>query len=124
MDDSGNGDEVGLKVGTVTNFNCESGWVFCLGSHDSAIAVELLCRLFTELVRLEQSKVTLICVLDSVNVYDDPEFMQELEVERVLYEVLSLTRDAEVQTNVKILLTSPSHTATIWKPEKNHQHRL
>ncbi|RYP59351.1 hypothetical protein DL769_008570 [Monosporascus sp. CRB-8-3] len=76
---------------------------------------EQLCRLFVGLVRRVQSKVTLICVLDSVNVYDDPEFMQELEVERVLYEVLSLTRDIRVQTHAKILLTSPTDTATIWE---------
>ena len=78
-------------------------------------SAEVLCRLFTELVRLVQRRATLICVLDSVNVYDDPEFMEELDVERVLYEVLSLTRDVKVQTNVKILLTSPTHTATIWE---------
>ncbi|KAK7418116.1 hypothetical protein QQX98_004091 [Neonectria punicea] len=76
---------------------------------------EQLCRLFVGLMRRVQSKVTLFCVLDSVNVYDDPEFMQELEVERVLYEVLSLTRDIRVQTHVKILLTSPTDTATIWE---------
>ncbi|UKZ74717.1 hypothetical protein TrVFT333_002387 [Trichoderma virens FT-333] len=77
--------------------------------------VEQLCQLFVGLVRRVQSRVTLICVLDSVNAYDDPDFMQELEVERVLYEVLSLTRDIKVQTHTKVLLTSPTDTATIWE---------
>ncbi|UKZ68391.1 uncharacterized protein TrAtP1_009430 [Trichoderma atroviride] len=76
---------------------------------------EQLCQLFVGLVRLMKSNVTLICVLDSVNAYDDPEFMQDLGVERVLYEVLSLTRDSRVQTSIKILLTSPTNTATIWE---------
>ncbi len=77
--------------------------------------VEQLCRLFVGLVRRLRSDVTLFCVLDSVNAYDDPEFMQGLGVERVLFEVLSLTRDAKVRTHVKILLTSPTSTATIWQ---------
>jgi hypothetical protein len=72
-----------------------------------------LCALFVGLVRRLKSNVTVFCLLDSVNVYDDPEFMQELQVERVLFEVLSLTRDKKVQTHVKILMTSPTDTATI-----------
>lgn len=75
--------------------------------------VQQLCGLFVGLVRRLRSSVTLFCVLDSVNVYEDPRFMQEMEVERVLFEVLSLTRDSKVKTHVKILMTSPTSTATI-----------
>jgi len=77
--------------------------------------VEELCRLFVGLVHRVQRDVTIFCVLDSVNVYDDPEYMQGLGVERVLFEVLSLTREAKVQTDVKIWLTSPVATVTIWE---------
>ncbi|KAJ8116951.1 hypothetical protein ONZ43_g4321 [Nemania bipapillata] len=75
--------------------------------------IEELCLLFGSLVRQLPSTVTLFCVLDSVNVYENPEYMQEMHVEKVLYEVLSLTQDRRVQTHVKILLTSPTDTTTI-----------
>ena len=75
--------------------------------------VKELCGLFVGLVRRLRSTVTLFCVLDSVNVYEDPRFMKQMQVEKVLFEVLSLTRDTRVQTHVKILMTSPTSTATI-----------
>ncbi|KAK0706140.1 hypothetical protein B0T26DRAFT_679864 [Lasiosphaeria miniovina] len=77
--------------------------------------VDQLCRLLVGLVLRLRSRVTLVCVLDSINVYDDAEFMQDLQVEPVLYELLELTRDERVQTHVKVLLTSPTDTATVWK---------
>ncbi len=72
-----------------------------------------LCGLFIGLVRQLGSNVTLVCVIDSINVYDDPEFLQDMQVERVLFELLSLTLDEDLPTHVKILLTSPTDTATI-----------
>ena len=77
--------------------------------------IKHLCRLFVGLVRRVQNDVTVFCVLDSVNVYDDPDFLHGMGVERALFEVLSLTRDEEVQTDVKVLLTSPMATRTIWE---------
>lgn len=74
-----------------------------------------LCRLLVGLVRRLPTSVTLFCVLDSVDVYDDPVFMQDLDVEKALFELLSLTRDDEVRTDVKILMTSPTATLTIWE---------
>ncbi|KAI1172278.1 hypothetical protein F4777DRAFT_582132 [Nemania sp. FL0916] len=75
--------------------------------------IEELCRLFVSLVHQLPSNVTLFCVLDSVNMYEDPEYMHDMHVEKVLYEVLSLTRDNRVRTHVKVLLTSPTDTDTI-----------
>lgn len=75
--------------------------------------VEQLCRLFVSLVRRLRSNVTLFCVLDSINVYEDLEYMKEMRVDKVLLKVLSLTRDNRVQAHVKILLTSPTDTDTI-----------
>ncbi|KAL7952772.1 hypothetical protein V8C34DRAFT_298612 [Trichoderma compactum] len=76
---------------------------------------EQLCQLFVGLMRRVQSKVTIICVFDSVDVYDNLEFMQELEVGKVLDAVLSLTEDNRVQTHIKMLLTSSTSTDTIWE---------
>ncbi|KAF4967997.1 hypothetical protein FSARC_4558 [Fusarium sarcochroum] len=75
--------------------------------------IEELCQLFAVLVRRLRSDTTLFCVLDSVNVYEDEEYMQDMHVDRVLYEILSLTQDKKVKTHVKILLTSPTDTNMI-----------
>jgi hypothetical protein len=78
--------------------------------------VEQLCSLFARLVRRMRDGTTLMCILDGVDVYDNPEYMQDWEVEKVLYHVLSLTRDdAGVRVSVKILLISSTDTSTIWK---------
>ncbi|KAF5644914.1 hypothetical protein F52700_2395 [Fusarium sp. NRRL 52700] len=80
--------------------------------------VEELCQLFSVLVRRLRSDTTLFCVIDSVNVYEDEDMMQEMYVEKVLFEILQLTGDPRVKTHVKILLTSPTDTNTIWKAFK------
>ncbi|KAF5658407.1 hypothetical protein FCIRC_12908 [Fusarium circinatum] len=80
--------------------------------------VEELCLLFTVLVRRLRNDTTLFCVIDSVNVYEDEDMMQGMYVEKVLFEILQLTGDPRIKTHVKILLTSPTDTNTIWKAFK------
>ncbi|KAF5531224.1 hypothetical protein FNAPI_13333 [Fusarium napiforme] len=80
--------------------------------------VEELCQLFAVLVRRLRSDTTLFCVIDSVNVYEDEDMMQDMFVEKVLFEILQLTGDPRVKTHVKILFTSPTDTNTIWKAFK------
>ncbi|RBR16055.1 hypothetical protein FVER53590_29601 [Fusarium verticillioides] len=80
--------------------------------------IEELCQLFTVLVHRLLSDKTLFCVVDSVNVYEDEDLMQDMFVEKVLFEILQLTGDPRVKTHIKILFTSPTDTSTIWKAFK------
>ncbi|KAF5706993.1 hypothetical protein FMUND_11323 [Fusarium mundagurra] len=80
--------------------------------------IEELCQLFTVLVRCLCSDTTLFCVIDSVNVYEDEDMMQDMFVEKVLFEILELTGDPRVKTHVKILFTSATDTSTIRKAFK------
>ncbi|KAF9771501.1 hypothetical protein IL306_010856 [Fusarium sp. DS 682] len=75
--------------------------------------IKELCQLFVVLVRRLHSDTTLFCVLDSVNVYEGEEYMQDMHVDKVLYEILSLTQDRKVKTHVKIMFTSPTDTNMI-----------
>jgi hypothetical protein len=54
-------------------------------------------------------------VLDSVNLYEGEEYMQDMYVDRVLNDILSLTQDKNVKAHVKILFTSPTDTNMIRK---------
>ncbi|KAJ4075774.1 hypothetical protein NW761_013036 [Fusarium oxysporum] len=80
--------------------------------------IEELCRLFAVLVRRLRNNITLFCVIDSVNVYEDEDILQDMYVEKVLFEILQLTGDTGVKTHVKILFTSPTDTNKIWKAFK------
>ncbi|KAF5591405.1 hypothetical protein FPANT_5680 [Fusarium pseudoanthophilum] len=80
--------------------------------------IEELCQLFAVLVRRLRSDTTLFCVIDSVNVYEDEDMMQDMFVEKVLFEILQLTGDPRVKTHVKIIFTSATDTNTIWKAFK------
>ncbi|KAJ4248771.1 hypothetical protein NW762_012609 [Fusarium torreyae] len=75
--------------------------------------IDELCQLFVVLVRQLRRDTTLFVVLDSVNLYEGEEFMHDMHVDRVLYDILSLTRDKKVKTHVKILLASPTDTNII-----------
>lgn len=72
-----------------------------------------LYQLFTVLVHHLRSDKTLFCVVDSVNVCEDEDMMQDMFVEKVLFEILQLTGDPRVKTHVKVLFTSPTDTSTI-----------
>ncbi|KAF5966098.1 hypothetical protein FBULB1_11844 [Fusarium bulbicola] len=80
--------------------------------------VEELCLLFAVLVRHLRSDITLFCVIESVNVYENEDMMQGMYVEKVLFEILQLTSDPRVKTHVKALFTSPTDTNVIWKAFK------
>jgi hypothetical protein len=77
--------------------------------------IQELCKLFALLVRRLRSDTTLFCVLDSVNLYEGEEYMQDMYVDRVLNDILSLTQDKNVKAHVKILFTSPTDTNMIRK---------
>jgi hypothetical protein len=80
--------------------------------------IEELCQLFAVLVRRLRNNIRLFCVIDNVNVYEDEDILQDMYVEKVLFEILQLTGDTRVKTHVKILFTSPTDTNTIWKAFK------
>ncbi|OAA56881.1 hypothetical protein ISF_07397 [Cordyceps fumosorosea ARSEF 2679] len=73
-----------------------------------------ICRLFTSLIRCVRN-ITIFCVLDSVEVYEEPKFLQGMALERALFDILSLTSDDKVKTDVKVLMMSPTATTTILK---------
>lgn len=80
-----------------------------------AEGIQVLCKLFIVLVHRLGSDTTLFCLLDSVNVYEGEEYMQDMYVDMVLVEILFLTQDKKVKAHVKILLTSPTDTNIIGK---------
>jgi hypothetical protein len=82
--------------------------------------IQELCKLFIVLVRRLRSDTTLFCLLDSVNMYEAEEYMQDMYVDMVLVEILSLTQDRKVKAHVKFLLTSPTDTNII---RKGFQHK-
>ncbi|KAF7558198.1 hypothetical protein G7Z17_g14 [Cylindrodendrum hubeiense] len=75
--------------------------------------IHQLCLLFLWLVRQLDKKLSLFIVIDSINKYESPEYLEGRHVYKVLLDVLKLTARKERVPQVKILLTSPTDTVKV-----------
>ncbi|KAM3084606.1 hypothetical protein ACMFMG_001290 [Clarireedia jacksonii] len=73
--------------------------------------VEALCRLFELLVRLVSRRLTLVCLLDGITYYENPEYQSDLI--EILKFIVDLSRDDTVGPAVKVLATCPVGTIEV-----------
>lgn len=71
----------------------------------------VLCRLFAWLVRQLPQQETLICVVDSIETYENDEYENDLKA--VTTSLLSLASDSSLFTTIKVLATSPGGTVSL-----------
>lgn len=70
-------------------------------------------RLFVGLVHQLPAELTLFCILDGIEVFEDPDIWNRTGVDTVLADLLSLAEDKTLPTNAKILITSPTSTRLV-----------
>lgn len=70
--------------------------------------LQQICRLLNLLVHRLPGEVTLFCLIDGMVYYERDEFIDEMHY--VLTEIMRLVGDPTIQSNVKLLITSPWRT--------------